>query len=237
MTDPYSVLGVSRDASMDDIKKAYRKLSRKYHPDANVNNPNKEQAEEKFKQIQQAYQQIVYEKEHGTSYGYGQNGYQNSGSSYGSYSSGYGGYGYGSPFEEFFRGYTGQNSYGRASSGLDPKLQAALNYINSGHNTEALHVLDDMTERTATWYYLHAVANSRLGNNVNAREDAKRSCDMEPSNQQYRQFYEALQNGDMRYTNQGYGYGMNNCDSGSGMSCMPCCCPCLCCTPYSFCCC
>ena len=53
MLDPYSVLGVSRDASMDEIKKAYRKLSRKYHPDANINNPNKEQAEEMFKQVLQ----------------------------------------------------------------------------------------------------------------------------------------------------------------------------------------
>ena len=56
--DPYSVLGVSRDASEEEIKKAYKALSRKYHPDANINNPNKDQAEEKFKEIQAAYQQI-----------------------------------------------------------------------------------------------------------------------------------------------------------------------------------
>ena len=58
MIDPYSILGISRDASDDEVKKAYRKLSRKYHPDANIDNPNKEQAEEKFKQVQQAYEQI-----------------------------------------------------------------------------------------------------------------------------------------------------------------------------------
>ena len=63
MTDPYKVLGVSRDASDDEVKKAYRTLSRKYHPDANINNPNKDQAEEMFKLVQQAYNQIMRERE------------------------------------------------------------------------------------------------------------------------------------------------------------------------------
>ncbi len=67
--DPYSVLGVSRDASEEEIKKAYKALSRKYHPDANINNPNKDQAEEKFKEIQAAYQQIMKERTEGQSYG------------------------------------------------------------------------------------------------------------------------------------------------------------------------
>ena len=64
--DPYSVLGVTRGATDREIKKAYRTLSRKYHPDANINNPNKDQAEEMFKEIQQAYQQIMKQREQGS---------------------------------------------------------------------------------------------------------------------------------------------------------------------------
>ena len=67
MIDPYKVLGVSFDATDDEIKKAYRTLSRKYHPDANINNPLKEEAEAKFKEVQQAYQQIMDERERGYS--------------------------------------------------------------------------------------------------------------------------------------------------------------------------
>ena len=65
MSDPYQILGVSRSASEDEIKKAYRTLSRKYHPDANINNPNKDQAEARFKEVQQAYQQIIKERNSG----------------------------------------------------------------------------------------------------------------------------------------------------------------------------
>jgi curved DNA-binding protein len=57
--DPYEVLGVARDASEDDIKKAYRKLARQYHPDRN---PGDKQAEARFKEIQEAYD-LVGDKE------------------------------------------------------------------------------------------------------------------------------------------------------------------------------
>ena len=68
MKNPYDILGVPKNASEDEIKKAYRNLSRKYHPDANVNNPNKAQAEERFKEVQQAYQAIMDEKEESGGY-------------------------------------------------------------------------------------------------------------------------------------------------------------------------
>ena len=54
MSNPYEVLGISPTATDEEVKKAYRKLSRMYHPDANINNPNKDQVEEKFRQGQQA---------------------------------------------------------------------------------------------------------------------------------------------------------------------------------------
>ena len=81
MGNPYDVLGIRPGATDEEIKKAYRALSRKYHPDANINNPNREQAEERFKEIQQAYNQIMQEKQQQSSFGgYGSSRY---GSSYG----------------------------------------------------------------------------------------------------------------------------------------------------------
>ena len=52
--DYYEVLGVSKTATEDELKKAYRKLAKKYHPDANPD--NKEEAEAKFKEVNEAYE-------------------------------------------------------------------------------------------------------------------------------------------------------------------------------------
>ena len=58
--DYYEVLGVSRDAAKAEVKKAYRKLARKYHPDAN--RENQAEAEEKFKEISEAYEVLADEE-------------------------------------------------------------------------------------------------------------------------------------------------------------------------------
>lgn len=59
MRDPYEVLGVSRGASKDEVKKAYRQLAKKWHPDMHENNPLKDLAEEKFVEVQKAYDAIM----------------------------------------------------------------------------------------------------------------------------------------------------------------------------------
>lgn len=67
MNDPYSVLGVSANASDDEIKKAYRELARKYHPDNYQDNPLADLAEEKMKAINEAYEAIQKMRESGHS--------------------------------------------------------------------------------------------------------------------------------------------------------------------------
>lgn len=70
MTDPYKVLGVDPGASDDEVKKAYRELAKKYHPDNYVNNPLSDLAAEKMKEINEAYDKIVNNRKNGYTGGY-----------------------------------------------------------------------------------------------------------------------------------------------------------------------
>lgn len=79
--DPYEVLGVSRNATDEEIKKAYRELAKQYHPDRYVNNPLAGLAQEKFQEVQRAYETIMNERQHGAGSYTGYNGYSG-GSSY-----------------------------------------------------------------------------------------------------------------------------------------------------------
>lgn len=209
--DPYSVLGVQRNASEEEIKKAYRSLSRKYHPDANVNNPNKDLAEEKFKQIQSAYQQIMKEKTSGNSGGYS-NGFGGYGSGYGSYGGGrsYGGYRSGFGGQDFRNGYGSTGNYEGYEE--DIKLRAAGNYIRSGYYAQARNVLDGIgeSERTARWYYYSAIAYAGMNNSVHAMEHAKRAVEMEPNNADYKVLLAQLESGINWYSRRQSSYGYNS---------------------------
>lgn len=210
--DPYQVLGISRNASDDEVKKAYRALSRKYHPDANINNPNKAQAEEKFKQVQQAYGQVMKERsgEYAGTGGYsGQGGY-----GWGTY--GQGAYGFGSQRGPSGRQQDVNDSYEEATV----QMQAARNYINAGHYGEALHVLSEIRDRTARWYFFSAVANAGAGNKVNALNYARQAVDMEPGNTEYCNFLDKLQYGGSWYQDFGEEYGYGRASAGAGSICL-----------------
>ena len=192
MINPYSVLGVSQSASDEEIKKAYRSLSRKYHPDANINNPNKDQAEARFKEVQQAYQQIMQEREYQTS-GSAQDGCDPSGDF-----GGFGGFG-------SFRGFSGQ--YRQADAGPtesedDLHMKAASNFINSRHYREALNLLNGIRDRNARWFYYSALANSGIGNNVIALQHAQEALRLEPNNFQYQLLVNRFQSGGSWYQRQ-----------------------------------
>lgn len=201
MRDPYEVLGVSRNATEDEIKKAYKALSRKYHPDANINNPHKEEAEERFKEIQQAYQQVMKERTDGYSYrgrSYGGSGNYGGSGSYG----GFGGFG-------DFGGFGG--AYGSGGTGYeeDGHLRAAGNYVRNGYYREARNVLDGMEEgtRSARWYYYSALAHAGLGNQVSALEHARRAAALEPGNRDYSNLVYQFENGGTWYRQRQYTYG------------------------------
>jgi len=164
--DPYKVLGVSPDATDDEIKQAYRALAKKYHPDRN---PGDQQAAKKMQEINAAYEQIKNpEKFRGAS-------------------------GYGDPFAGSWQ----QQEYTQ-----DRYAQACYNYIQFGRFREALNVLAHMSDRNAQWYYLSALANDGLGNQVTALEHIRRAVSMEPDNREYLQTLTDIQNGGAVYRRQ-----------------------------------
>ena len=67
MSDPYKVLGVPQNATDDEVKTAYRELARKYHPDHYAGNPLSDLAEEKMKEINEAYDRIMLERKNSRS--------------------------------------------------------------------------------------------------------------------------------------------------------------------------
>ena len=195
--DPYKVLGVSPDASDEDIKRAYRRLAKKYHPDLN---PGDQEAARKMQEVNAAYEQIKNPEKFQQQQ---QTGGNNGG--YGSYGGGY---------YDPFGGYRQQQSYGSQTG--DQYQQAAYQYIRFGRYQEALNALQSSAERNARWYYLSALANDGLGNQVTALEHIRRAVSMDPDNPEYLHALNQIENGGAAYRRQagnfrGFSMGFDPC--------------------------
>lgn len=168
MNDPYEVLGVSESATDDEIKRAYRELARKYHPDNYQNNPLADLAEEKMKAINAAYEEITKRRSEG------QRGYANSRQTAG--------------------GAYYETSYGGGASVLQ---QVRMN-IHAGNLTQAEALLSGYPDRNAEWHFLRGVICQRRGWLDEAKRDYQRACQMDPTNTEYRQALNYMEHGPAR---------------------------------------
>lgn len=186
MRDPYSVLGVSPGASDDEVKRAYRELARKYHPDNYQDNPLADLAEEKMKEVNEAYDAINRQRSGG-------GGYQSSGAAYQSQSS------------------SRTQSY--QSTGADPFSVKVRQCIQAGNLDAAERMLtQEATVKNAEWYFLMGAVCYRRGWLDEARQNYQMATQMEPGNMEYRQAYAMMTQGGVSYRPAGYGTSGDSCN-------------------------
>ncbi len=201
MKDPYSVLGVSPTATDEEIKKAYRELARKYHPDSYQGSPLADLASEKMKEINEAYDTIQKQRAAG-----------NSGSSYGdgsytrgSYSSSYGGQ---SSFAEVRR-MINAGQYTAAESILDSTPSAG---------------------RDAEWNFLRGCICLQRGWYADAQRYIETACYMDPGNPEYKAAKDRISGGaagfGRAYRTSTSNGGCSACDVCTGLMCADCLCEC-----------
>ena len=156
MRDPYQVLGIPSTATDEEVKKAYRNLARKYHPDNYHDNPLEDLAQERMKEINEAYETIRTQRKAA----------QSGGQSYGGYTGGYS------------QGYNA-GAYG----GVWQRVRLA---ISQGNLNLAEELLNAQTDHNGEWNFLKGAVCYKRGWMDEARRYYETAVQMEPGNPEYR---------------------------------------------------
>ncbi|MGN0483618.1 MAG: DnaJ domain-containing protein [Lachnospiraceae bacterium] len=241
--DPYRVLGVSRDASKEEIKKAYRQKVKLYHPDTHPDDP---EAAEKMNEVNEAYDMLCNPEKYqrrgfgstgagDSGSGYSNSGYDNrtqgGGYEYGPY--GFGGFGGFGDFGDMFGFGTGQPLKKPQKQPQDSKeFCDAIDFICRNQYRSADQILKRMgrNERNGRWYYLSALADYGMGNLLQALKEIQAAIQEEPNNPDYLEAYDRMRMFGNQYQSASYEY--RNAASGLQNCCMNLCllqCLCTCC--------
>ena len=221
VTDPYKVLGVSPNASEEEVKSAYRQLVKKYHPDNYADSPLADLANEKMQEVNEAYDMVMNRLRAG-----GQNGssQQNAG------------YAGGNPYggQQAGYGYNGGYGYGGQASGQQSDIRRL---IQQNRLVEAEELLDGIPvkNRDGEWYFLKGTIFFQRGWLDDAMNHFSTACRLSPNNPEYRAAMNRMmwqQQGNMGSPNGSYRTGpdmagMNACNCCSNLICADCCCECM----------
>lgn len=206
MKDPYSVLGVSQTASDAEIKKAYRELVRKYHPDNYHNNPLADLASEKMKEINEAYDEITKMRSGGG----------NSGASYSAGRTG------SSARPSSSGGANTSNSAGGYGASSGTTFYAVREMIKKGDLSAAERMLFSVSVRNAEWNFLMGSICYKRGWTDDARRYFQIAVNMAPGNAEYRQAFAIVNAEAYPYRQTGYGMptaGTDACDICTALMC------------------
>ena len=240
--NPYEVLGLKPGATEEEIKAAYRELVKKYHPDRYQDNPLNDLAEDKMREINEAYETLMAgakgpKNRGGAQYGPGSSRGSYGGAQYGPGSSRGGAqYGPGSS-----RGYNGGPYYGGGTDDGDQNPYSGDNAaefrevrksIDRGDLRDAEVRLTRSATRNAEWYYLFGVLNIRRGWYNEGMQGLQTAVSMDPQNYEYRNTLNSVMAQTQAYQSRSYGQGYGGAERAFcyGMQCYCCadmCCDCI----------
>jgi molecular chaperone DnaJ len=187
MQNPYEILGVKEGSSKEEIKKAYREAAKKYHPDQYGNNPLRDLAEEKMRELNEAYEYLMKNSGDYTSGSRGSDNYS----------------------------YNNNTNYNTSNSGYSNPAAVYNSVrmdIQRGNLRGAEEALNNLGTRDSEWHFLMGVIHMKKGWNDSSYSYLSTACNMSPSNKEYREALNRVNNRNNSYRQTYHSRGGGNND-------------------------